>query len=179
MEKSKIKDQKSKIGNAKQKPEVKAEVVPTKQEARAVGRYLRISPTKVRDWVRLIRGKRIAEAETILKFSGTRGGEAVGEVLHSAGANAGAGFDKNTWVIAEARADQGPIFRRRVDPKSRGSRGLITTPSTHLKIVIRERKTVNRGEHGQMETRSSAFNREAVANEQMSKSATKRSSNGS
>lgn len=137
MEKSKIKNQKSKIGNAKQKPEAKVEAVPVKQEAWAVGRYLKISPTKVRDWVRLIRGKRIAEAETILKFSGTRGGEVVGEVLHSAGANAGAGFDKNTWVVAEARADQGPIFRRRVDPKSRGSRGLITTPSTHLKIVLK------------------------------------------
>lgn len=120
--------------NPKATPETK---VAGKKEARARGRYLKISPTKVRDWTRLIRGKRIAEAETILKFSGTRGGEVVGGVLHSAVANAGPGLDKSTWVVAEARADQGPIFRRRVDPKSRGSRGLITTSSTHLKIVLK------------------------------------------
>lgn len=130
MEKSKVKNQKSKVAQP-------VPVPPAKQRAQALGRYFKISPTKVRDWVRLIRGKRIAEAETILKFSGTRGGEAVGEVLHSAVANAGVGLDKSTWVVGEARADKGPIFRRRVDPKSRGSRGLITTNSTHLKIVVR------------------------------------------
>jgi large subunit ribosomal protein L22 len=127
MEKAKIKDQKTEP----------APVVPAKTEARALGRYLKISPTKVRDFARLIRGKKVAEAETMMKFSGTRGGETVLEVLRSASANAGAGFDKETWRVAEIRADKGPIFHRRVDPKSRGSRGIITTPSTHLMIIVK------------------------------------------
>jgi len=142
------------------------ELAAPQQEARAFGRYLKISPTKVQDLARLIRGKRVAEAETILKFSGVRGGEVVLKVLHSAEANAGTGFDKESWIVAEARADRGPIFRRRIDPKSRGSRGLITTNSTHFKIVIREQKTVNQEKHRPTE------------NEQMVRSAAKRSGDG-
>lgn len=114
-----------------------APVVAAKTEAMAFGKYLKISPTKVRDFTGLIRGKRVAESETILKFSGTRGGREVLEVLRSASANAGPGFDRETWVVAEARTDKGPVFRRRVDPKSRGSRGLIRTPSTHLTIRLK------------------------------------------
>ena len=153
MEKAKVKGKKA---------EQPAPVVPAKTEAHAFGRYLKISPTKVRDFTDLIRGKRIAEAETILKFSGTRGGETVLGVLHSAAANAGPGLDKETWVVAESRADQGPIFRRRVDPKSRGSRGLITTPSTHLTIVLRK-----------------SNKNERMVDKQMNKSATEGSSRGS
>ncbi len=163
MEKTKIKDKKEKSVPAV--PAVPA--APAKMEARAIGRYLKIPPTKVRDFARLIRGKRVVVAETILKFSGTRGGEMVAEVLHSASANAGAGFDKETWVVAEVRADKGPTFRRRVDPKSRGSRGMIISPSTHLKIVIRKQEIVNREKHGRM------------IDEPMSKSATERSGRGS
>ena len=64
---------KTKVKDNKATPAVPA--VPAKTEARAIGRYLKISPTKVRDFAHLIRGKRVVEAETILKFSGTRGGE--------------------------------------------------------------------------------------------------------
>jgi large subunit ribosomal protein L22 len=131
MEKTKIKDKKEKSVPA-------VPIAPAKTEARAIGRYLKITPTKVRDFARLIRGKRVVVAETILKFSGTRGGETVADVLHSASANAGAGFDKETWLVAEVRADKGPTFRRRVDPKSRGSRGMIISPSTHLMVVLKK-----------------------------------------
>lgn len=125
MEESKIKDQKQKA------------------ESRAMGKYLKISPTKVRDLARLIRGKRVAEAETILKFSMRKGGRIALKVLRSAEANAGAGFNKEGWIIADARADKGPTFRRRVDPKSRGSRGMISTPSTHLRIAVKKKEEKN------------------------------------
>lgn len=119
------------------------EPVVQKQEAHALGRYLKISPTKVRDLARLIRGKRVAEAETILKFSMRKGGRILLKVLRSAEANAGAGFRKEGWIISDARVDKGPIFRRRVDPKSRGSRGMIATPSTHLRIAVRRKEEKN------------------------------------
>ncbi len=102
----------------------------------AHGRYLKISPTKVRDLMDLIRGKGLGEAETILKFSGRRGGEVALKVLRSAQANAGSRLDKGVWIVLEAKVDKGPIFRRKLDPKPRGARGLITTSSTHLTIGI-------------------------------------------
>ena len=136
MEKVKIKDKKANIESA-------VPAVPAKAEAHAFGRYLKISPTKVNDLARLIRGKRVAEAETILKFSMRKGGRIALKVLRSAEANAGAGFHKEGWIIAEARVDKGPIFRRRVDPKSRGSRGMISTPSTHLRIAVKKQEEKN------------------------------------
>ncbi|GEM_PF-2785759 len=132
MEKAEVKD--PKIGTAA------APAPATKTEARALGRYLRISPTKVQDLARLIRGKRVSEAEDILKFSQRRGGRVVLKVLRSAEANAGTGFSKEAWIVAVAQVDKGPLIRRRVDPKSRGSRGLISIPSTHLKIVVRRKE---------------------------------------
>ncbi|MEX1068243.1 MAG: uL22 family ribosomal protein [Patescibacteria group bacterium] len=140
-----MENNKSKIKNKKLEATA-SPPVPAKTESVAFGKYLKISPTKVRDFTDLIRGKRVAEAETTLKFSGTRGGQTVLAVLRSASANAGPGLNKETWVVKEVRADQGPIFRRRIDPKSRGSRGLITTPSTHL--TIRLGLPAERGSHG-------------------------------
>jgi len=121
-----------------------------KQEAWAVGRYLKISPIKVRDLVRLIRGKSVAEAETILKFSLHRGGEFALKVLRSAEANAGAGFSKEGWVVTDARADKGPIFRRKVDMKARSLRGVISTPSTHIRVVVKQQvsRPVGKEKHG-------------------------------
>lgn len=149
MEKAKGRERKI-TSFGKTKVEQQAPVTPAKDEAHAFGRYLKISPTKVQDLARLIRGKSVAEAETILKFSGTRGGETALEVLRSASANAGAGFDKAAWVVAEIRADKGPIFRRRVDPKSKGSRGIILTHSTHLSITVklRSKESLEGGKNG-------------------------------
>lgn len=126
------KDQKVKLGETAS--------VSGKREARAVGRGLHLAPTKVRDLMRLIRGKTASEAETILKFSAKLGGESALKVLRSAEANAGSGFDKESWIVDAARADKGPIYRRRVLPRARGSRDILRSPSTHLLIVIKEAK---------------------------------------
>lgn len=117
-----------------EKTKVKNRKIETK--ARAHGRYLKISPTKVRDILDLIRGENVAEAERILRFSGRKGARAALKVLASAQANAGVGADKEGWVVTEASADKGPRFRRRLDPKPRGQAGLITTYSTHLTIGV-------------------------------------------
>ncbi len=120
------------MGNLKLK--AKSQKVETK--ARARGRYLKIPPTKVRDILDLIRGESLEEAERILKFSGRKGARAALKVLRSAQANAGVGSNKEGWVVTEAVADKGPRFRRRIDPKPRGSAGLITTYSTHLTVGV-------------------------------------------
>jgi large subunit ribosomal protein L22 len=110
------------------------------KQARAIGRYLKISPTKVRGVLDLIRGQTVTEARRVLRFSSRKGAKLALKVLDSAVANAettGVGGEDG-WVVAEARADKGPLFRKRRDPKARGSWGMITTPSTHLMIVVRQ-----------------------------------------
>jgi len=116
------------------------------REAFAVGRYLKISPTKVRGVLDLIRGQPVVEARRILRFSPRRGARFALKVLNSAAANAGisGGVDGRAWSVFEARADKGPSFRRKRDHKARGQWGIIATPSTHLIIKIRE-KLENKG----------------------------------
>ena len=169
------------ISDKKQVTRVKKETKPTKavevseavgpKEAHAVGKYLKISPTKVRGVLDLIRGETVAEAERILRFSPKKGAKIALKVLNSAVANIGAKgqFDEKSWIISDARADKGPIFRRKLDPKARGARGTIATPSMHLKIVIRQGLVA-----GGQEKKN-----EQMRNEKISKSTTKRSSRGS
>ncbi|NIT04238.1 50S ribosomal protein L22 [Candidatus Saccharibacteria bacterium] len=109
-------------------------------EAFAIARYLKISPTKVRGVLDLIRGETVAEAERVLRFSSKKGAKLALKVLNSAISNAKSmgSFDEKGWVVSDVRADKGPLFRRKLDPKARGARGLITTPSTHLKVVIKQ-----------------------------------------
>lgn len=106
------------------------------KEAKAYGRYLHIAPTKITDLMRLVRGKTITEAETILKFSGRRGADSALKVLKSAEANAGNGLVKDQWVITEAQVGKGPLYRRRVNPRSRGQADIMRSPSAHITIVI-------------------------------------------
>ena len=64
-------------------------------EAKAVAKYVRIAPRKVRVVMDLIRGKNVAEAFAILKFTPKVGADAIEKVLKSAVANAENNFDMN------------------------------------------------------------------------------------
>jgi large subunit ribosomal protein L22 len=57
-------------------------------ETKAIAKYVRISPRKVRLVVDLIRGKKVEEAMSILKFTPKGSTEPVSKVLKSAVANA-------------------------------------------------------------------------------------------
>ena len=79
-------------------------------EAKAVAKYIRISPRKARQVVDLIRGKSVAEAYAILKFTPNKGAELVEKVLKSAVANAEHNYDMNVdeLYVSQAYVDQGP-----------------------------------------------------------------------
>ena len=57
-------------------------------EARAIARFVRVTPQKARRVVDLIRGMEAAEAQTLLKFAPQAASEPIGKVLDSAIANA-------------------------------------------------------------------------------------------
>ena len=70
-------------------------------EAKAVAKYIRMSPQKVRLVVDLIRGKKVQEASNILRYTRKYSAGIVAKVLKSAVANAAQNpnIDENTLYV--------------------------------------------------------------------------------
>ena len=109
-------------------------------ESKAVAKYVRIAPRKVRVVMDLIRGKNVAEAFAILKFTPKAGAEVVEKVLRSAVANAENNFDMDVdkLFIKTAFADGGPTMKR-IHPRSRGQAFKILKRTSHVTIVVDEK----------------------------------------
>ena len=109
-------------------------------ESKAVAKYVRIAPRKVRVVMDLIRGKNVAEAFAILKFTPKVGAEVVEKVLRSAVANAENNFDMDVdkLYVSSAFVDQGPTFKR-IHPRSRGQAFKILKRTSHVTIVVNEK----------------------------------------
>ena len=109
-------------------------------EAKAIARYIRIAPRKVRIVVDLIRGKSVGEAIAILKFTPKVGSEVVAKALNSAIANAEHNYDMNVdnLFVSEAYVDQGPTLKR-IHPRSRGQAFKILKRTSHVTVVVKER----------------------------------------
>lgn len=109
-------------------------------EAKAVAKYIRIAPRKVRVVMDLIRGKDIAEAFAILKFTPKVGAQAIEKVLKSAVANAENNFDMDVdkLYVSSCFVDQGPTLKR-IHPRSRGQAFKILKRTSHITIVVEER----------------------------------------
>ena len=109
-------------------------------EAKAIAKYVRIAPRKIRVVIDLIRGKNIGEAFAILKHTPKVGSEVVEKVLKSAVANAEHNYDMNTdkLYVAAAYVDQGPTMKR-IHPRSRGQAFKILKRSSHVSVVVKER----------------------------------------
>ena len=108
-------------------------------EAKAVAKYIRIAPRKVRVVMNLIRGKSIAEAFAILKFTPKAGADVIEKVLKSAVANAENNFDMNVdkLYVSSAYVDQGPTLKR-IHPRSRGQAFSIFKRTSHVTVVVSE-----------------------------------------
>ena len=109
-------------------------------EAKAVAKYVRIAPRKVRVVMDLIRGKSVADAFAILKFTPKVGAEAIEKVLKSAVANAENNFDMNVdnLYVSSCFVDQGPTMRR-IHPRSRGQAFKILKRSSHITVAVEEK----------------------------------------
>ncbi|HEY8425454.1 MAG TPA: 50S ribosomal protein L22 [Limnochordales bacterium] len=109
-------------------------------EVRAVARYQRISPRKVRQVIDLIRGKDVDEALSILRFVPKAASPVVEKVVRSAVANAQNNYnlDPHRLYVAAIYADEGPMLKR-VMPRARGMAYLIRKRSSHITVVLRSR----------------------------------------
>lgn len=109
-------------------------------EARAVGRYIRISPRKVRRVADLVRGLPADEALSVLRFTPSRSARAVEKVVKSAVANAQNNYEMNRdgLVVSTIMVDQGPSTKR-AQPRARGRRDIVRKRSAHITVVVAER----------------------------------------
>ncbi len=108
-------------------------------EARAVGRMIRVSPQKLNLVAGLIRGKKVDTALADLAFSRKRIAKDVRKILQSAVANAenNHDLDVDQLVVAEAFVGKNLVMKR-FRPRARGRVGKIQKPFSQLTIVVRE-----------------------------------------
>ena len=109
----------------------------SEKEARAVTRFVRVAPRKARAVIDLVRGRRVAEATTILKFTQRSAAKVVGKVLKSAIANAEQkeiGDLDELWV-RQAYVDQGPTMKR-FRPAPMGRAHPIKKKTSHITFVL-------------------------------------------
>ena len=109
-------------------------------EAKAVAKYIRVSPLKVGFICNEIRGKQVDEALSILKFTPKKGAKVLEDVLNSAVANAENNFnmDRDKLYVSDAYANDGPHMKR-FRPKAKGMAYPIIKRSSHIGIVVKER----------------------------------------
>ena len=108
------------------------------QSVKAVAKYVRMSPQKVRRVLNQIRGKSYQEALMMLEFLPYKASGPIWQVLHSAASNAKNNYDidKKTLVIAEGYADEGPRLKR-IRPRAQGRAYKILKPTCHITIVVK------------------------------------------
>jgi large subunit ribosomal protein L22 len=105
--------------------------------ARAVARYVRVSPMKARRMVNLVRGLPANEALTVLQFAPHAASEPVYKVLASAVANAenNERLDPDSLLVSEAFVDEGPTLKR-FRPRAQGRAYRIRKRTCHITVVV-------------------------------------------
>ena len=108
---------------------------------RAIAKYIRISPRKVKIVIDLIRGKKVDEALAILMYTPKSAAPVVEKLLRSAIANAenNLGMDHESLYVAEVFANQGPTLKR-YWARSHGRADTILKRTSHITVVLDEAK---------------------------------------
>jgi large subunit ribosomal protein L22 len=108
--------------------------------ATAVARFVRVSPTKARRVIDLVRGKSVTDALDILRWAPQAASEPVAKVIASAAANAqnNNGLDPTTLVVATVYADEGPTAKR-IRPRAQGRAFRIRRRTSHITVVLESR----------------------------------------
>ena len=108
-------------------------------EAKAVAKYVRMSPSKLKPVVDLVRGKDLNEALNILKFTPGKGAEIVEKVVKSAAANADVKeMNADNLYVSEIYAHKGPTMKR-WKAGAQGRASIILKRSSHVGVTLKER----------------------------------------
>ncbi len=110
-------------------------------EVKAVEKYIRMSPRKVRLVANLVRGRGVDDAIAILKASPKIAARAVEKAIGSAAANAiqNYGLTREELFVSTIHADEGPTLKR-MKAGARGRYKPILKRSSHITVAVAERE---------------------------------------
>lgn len=110
-------------------------------EAKAIARYMRLTPRKARLVADLVRNKNVDEALTILKFTNKKAAPVISKVLSSAIANAVNNFDmdEENLYVSKILIDAGPLIKR-MKPRAMGRADIIHKKTSHITVTVSEKK---------------------------------------
>jgi large subunit ribosomal protein L22 len=109
------------------------------EDVKAVTKYVRISPSKLRAPVEVVKGKRVEEALNLLKFMPLKAAGIISKTLKSAVANAEHNneMEVDNLIVRSIIVDQGPSLKRfRARARGRGARILKRT--SHITVTVAE-----------------------------------------
>ena len=106
-------------------------------EARAITRYVRLSPRKARLVADLVRGKSALQA---LEFTNKKAARVIQKTLASAIANATNNFkmDEDNLVVSTIMINEGPVLKR-IMPRAMGRADIIRKPTAHIIVAVSEK----------------------------------------
>ncbi|MFV0406170.1 MAG: 50S ribosomal protein L22 [Propioniciclava sp.] len=121
----------------KSRPSRRAALLGDRPGSYAIARHVRMSPTKVRRVVDVVRGMSVTDALATLQFQPQAAAEPVAKVVASAAANAEytEGLRTEDLVISTAFVDEG-VTLKRIRPRAKGSASRINKRGSHITIVV-------------------------------------------
>ena len=110
-------------------------------KVKAIAKDTGISPRKVRLLVDMVRGKKVEQALTILRFTPTPTARIVAKVVKSAAANAENNFQMSPsdLKITQIFTDEARTLKR-YRPRARGRVNHILKRSSHITVIVDEEK---------------------------------------
>ncbi len=110
-------------------------------EAKAIARFVRVSPRKARVVVDQVRGKSVVRAREILAFTNRGVAETVEKTLNSAVANAENlhHVRPDSLYVKACYVDEGPTLKR-IRPRAKGSASRINKRTSHITIIVATRE---------------------------------------
>ncbi len=108
-------------------------------EARAVGKYIRISPQKARLIADVVRGMGVDQAITTLRFMPQKGAAILQKIVESALANAmqDEATDVDSLYVKSIQVNGGPSLKR-IRPRAQGRATGIIKRTSHITVVLDE-----------------------------------------
>jgi len=107
-------------------------------ESKAITKYVRRSPDKIRGIANEIRGMVVSDAVAYLEHLPNKGSVSLRKTILSASANAvvkNPDINTDNLMIKELLVDQGPSFKR-IKPRARGRADRIVKRTAHIKVVL-------------------------------------------
>jgi len=110
-------------------------------EVRAIAKNTGVSPRKVRQFVDMVRGRKVDEALNVLNFMTSPTARLVAKVIKSAAANAENAFQLSYDDLRIVRifADEARTLRR-FRPRARGRASPILKRSSHITVIVAEQE---------------------------------------